>query len=98
MDLQKERYGSYILFVFQTSESYLEILLEEYVQRKLTSSNLFINTSPKAVYDFNPNSFWKHSMKIQHIILLTGLFCAFSANKSSLQNKEHYFVQSILIH
>lgn len=57
MKLWKERYGAYVLFVFQISELYLEIMLEEYVQGKLTSWNPFLNASPKAVSDFNPNSF-----------------------------------------
>lgn len=57
MELWKERYGAYMLFVFQISELYLEITLEEYVQGKLTSWNPFLNASPKAVSDFNLNSF-----------------------------------------
>lgn len=84
MELWKERYGSYVLFVFQTSESYLEIMLEDYVQGKLTSWNPFINASPKAVFNLNPNSSWKHSMTIQYVIFLTGPSCAHSVNKRNL--------------
>lgn len=67
----------YIIFVFQTSESYLEIMLEEYVQEKLTSWNLFLNASPKVIFDLNPSSFWKHSMEMQYIIF-SGPCCAYS--------------------